>query len=93
VYIELQTAHHQMCIGSEQRLSADVLSSCGDRSTAGAVFSSSDPVVISIEGDRAIARAPGAAELKARTGSVDSQPILVRVMRCPDAGTDAAAED
>jgi len=91
LYVELSTTHHEMCVGSEQRLSVEVQWSCRNGTTStGGVFASSDPVVIAIDGDRALARAPGAAELKAKAEGKESPPMVVRVVRCADAGTDAA---
>jgi hypothetical protein len=94
LYVELSTTHHDMCAGSEQRLTAKVQWSCGKAATTGGVFSSSDPVVIAIDGDRAIARARGVAELRAKAEGKESAPMLVRVTPCAlDAGTDADASD
>jgi hypothetical protein len=56
------------------------------------VFSSSDPVVLAIDGDRARARGTGAAELKATAEGRASAPKVVRVVRCADAGTDTGVE-
>jgi len=93
VYVERPAQRREMCLGSEQRLSSGVEWSCGKgRTVVTTGFSSSDPVVIAIDGDRALARATGAAELKAAAEGVESEPVVVRVVRCADAGTDAAAD-
>jgi len=93
LFVELSTTHHEMCVGGEQRLSVEVEWSCGKGvTTNGGVFSSSDSVVIAIDGDRALARGTGVAELKAKAEGIESAPKVVRVVRCADAGIDSAVE-
>jgi hypothetical protein len=82
-YLELSATQHEMCVGKEQRLTATVHWSCQKATTSEGTFVSSDPYVITIEGDKAVARGPGAVELKARAEGQESAPFVVRVVRCP----------
>lgn len=86
--VELTAKFHEVCLGDEQALSATVQWSCGAPETAAAdaTFTTSDPHVIAIEGDRARARGTGAAEIAAHAEGQRSAAMLVRVVRCADAG-------
>lgn len=60
--------------------------------TADAVFATSDPDVLVIEGSKALARAPGVVRLTAIVGSKTANKTLL-VKSCSDAGEDAEASD
>jgi hypothetical protein len=86
--LEVTAKFHEVCMGAEQVLSANAQRSCGAGTSAATdpIFSSSDPLVIKIVGNRAIAAGFGAAEVTARAEGLVSEPILLRVGRCADAG-------
>lgn len=84
--VELEAKLHDMCLGTEQPLSATVTWSCGKgETTEPATFETSDPLVVAIAGSRATARGYGVAELRARVAGEVSAPAAVRVVRCDDA--------
>lgn len=87
--LELTTAFHEVCVGDEQTLTATAYRSCGGGTSAanGPSFASSDSLVIKIEGARAIATGPGAAELTARAEGLVSEPRLIKVLRCSKSGS------
>ncbi len=82
--VALTVKHHEMCLGDEQIVSASLQWTCDAPATIerDATFTSSDPKVLSIEGDRVRAVGTGAAEIEAHAEGHESEPFLVRVVRC-----------